>query len=127
MLVLPLVLVLTLLPLRPKDYRAALLARGDGSTYEQEVGQFYSGRLWGRREILPLEGYLRSCCGAAQALQEAAEEETGEEGRAQFAAYASLVEDTLLADGVTTVAQHLRAGGRGGGGEGGLRALRVQP
>jgi hypothetical protein len=61
-------------------------SRPPGALYEEIVGQYYSGSLWGRVDIFPVDKYLHFCVDAAGSIG-------GDEARDNF------LDLTLLADG----------------------------
>jgi hypothetical protein len=70
-----------------EDYSATMSAE----EWYDRIGQYYSsGRLWGRRDILPLRGYLSCCIQAAWEL--------GGDVWLQ-----NILDDTLLADETTSI------------------------
>eukprot|EP00966_Prymnesium_polylepis_P044767 1036908-Prymnesium_polylepis.1 len=91
----------TVVEQKDEEFRAALAARG--GDYEVEVGRHYRGALWGRRDIVPRAPYLALCLRAAEAMDAAA----AAGGVVDLRCHHNLLHDALLADGVTTVAQHL--------------------
>jgi len=79
-------------------YRAKM--PGGAAEWQQRVGQYYDGaQLWGRRDILPMRGYLADVVLAARACGDASWLQ-------------NLLDRCLLADGVTTVRSYLIAFGQ---------------
>ena len=70
--------------------------RAKGTAAEDYAGCTYAGELWGRSDVLPVPSYVELCVAAARELGGDAER--------------SLLDDTLLADGHTTLRVHLAGG-----------------
>eukprot|EP00607_Mallomonas_marina_P002861 CAMPEP_0182428414 /NCGR_PEP_ID=MMETSP1167-20130531/22949_1 /TAXON_ID=2988 /ORGANISM="Mallomonas Sp, Strain CCMP3275" /LENGTH=206 /DNA_ID=CAMNT_0024611321 /DNA_START=291 /DNA_END=911 /DNA_ORIENTATION=- len=66
------------------------------SEYYERVGQYYSGSVWGRTDILPMRDYMKQVNAAQRVL-----------GGQEYVD--NMLEDTLLADGVTTLKQYLQS------------------
>ena len=68
--------------------------RGDSATWEEEVGQYYRGRLY-REDLYPVPSYLLRCLRAHRL--------------AGPAALANFLETSYLGDGVTGLMEHIEA------------------
>lgn len=66
----------------------------EGLDWEEVVGQYYRGQLWGRRDVLPLRAYMAMCVVAAHSLG--------------GAAYVNnMLDCTVLADGETSLRKYI--------------------
>ena len=82
-----------------EEYKCKCQKEGNGSgeMYHEIVGQYYGGSLWGRTDIFPVPKYLNFCCNAASKLTF--------RGDPDFAKMN--FQDSLLADGKTTVREYM--------------------
>ena len=69
-----------------KAYRASM----DDHEYIERVGQFYTGSLWDRTDILPLKSYTNNAIIAAYEL-----------GGDKW--FQNFVDETILSDSITTI------------------------
>ena len=74
------------------DYAQKVAA--EGLDWEERVGKYYRGQLWGRRDVLPMRGYMGMCVLAANFL-----------GGMEFVN--NMLDYTVLADGTTTLRAYL--------------------
>lgn len=87
------VLAWTVLEQTDDDYVAKLLR--EGLDWEETIGRYYKGQLWGRADVLPLRKYMIMCVLAACSL-----------GGTEFVD--NMLDGTVLADGVTPLRTHVQ-------------------
>ncbi len=68
--------------------------------YEQRVGRYYKGQLWGRSDIKPMREYLSNCIIAADAV----DKELGSHDNSHLT---NFLDATVLADGTTTIREYV--------------------
>ncbi|CAM9169341.1 unnamed protein product, partial [Ectocarpus fasciculatus] len=76
------------------DANYAQKVAAEGLDWEERVGRHYRGQLWGRRDVLPMRGYMGMCILAADSL-----------GGMRFVN--NMLDYTVLADGTTTLRAYL--------------------